>query len=206
MTANFRYVEWKEALTILRGVRQHGPNMVRIQGPVMELMTCALAQDERCFHMDRLPQDWKDLQLQIRGEQGRTDAIGPNAKPTEVATIFKVLLTQGQTYPVGTHSETGMGQSQACHVCYHPRRFHACTPWNDHVDEKGFLRQLEGHFGEACANMRRAIAIIEAIDREFPLSSALDAETRGSTFQPTLVRSFILLLANAICRVHPSFT
>jgi hypothetical protein len=95
-----------------------------------------------------------------------------------------------------------MGQSQACHVCYHPRRIHDGTPWNDNVDGQGFLRQLEGHFGEACANMRRAIAIIEAIDGEFPLSSTLDKETRGSTFAPSLVRSFILVHANAIMRVR----
>ena len=53
--------------------------------------------------------------------------------------------------------------------------------------------------------MRRAINIIEAIDREFPLSSTLDEETRGSTFTPSLVRSFILILANAILKVRSLF-
>jgi hypothetical protein len=64
--------------------------MVWIEGPVIEMMSCAIAQDERCFHMDQLPQDWKDLQLQMRAEQGRTNAIGPDAKPVEVVKIFKV--------------------------------------------------------------------------------------------------------------------
>jgi len=69
-----------------------GPNAVSVQGPVIESMTCALAQDERCFHLDRLPQDWKDLQLQIKGEQALTNAIGPDAKPEVVVITFKVFL------------------------------------------------------------------------------------------------------------------
>jgi len=97
-----------------------------------------------------------------------------------------------------------MGQSQTRHVCYHPRRIPHCTSWNGCADEQGFLSQLDGRFGDACANMRRAIAIIEAIEREFPLSSTLNAATRGSTFAPSLVRSFILILANAMCRVPSS--
>jgi len=92
MRAKWRYVEWLEALKTLRQVRQTGPNAVWIQGPVIELMTCALAQDERCFHLDRLPQDWKDLQLQIRGEQAGTNAIGPDAKPGTIVGAFKVFL------------------------------------------------------------------------------------------------------------------
>ena len=35
---------------------------------------------------------------------------------------------------------------------------------------KGFLCQLEGRYGYACAGMRRTNAISEAIDREFLLS------------------------------------
>jgi hypothetical protein len=64
--------------------------MVWIEGPVIELMTCGIAMDERCFHLDQLPQDWKDLNLQLRGEQGRTNAIGPNATPLEIVKTFKV--------------------------------------------------------------------------------------------------------------------
>ena len=64
--------------------------MVWIEGPVIEMMTSAIAQDERCFYMDQLPQDWKCLQLQMRAEQGRTNAIGPDAKPIDVVKTFKV--------------------------------------------------------------------------------------------------------------------
>jgi hypothetical protein len=79
-------------LRTLRQVRQEGPNAIWIQGQVMEMMTNALAQDERCCHFDRLPKDWTDLQLQIKGEQAFTDAIGPDAKPHTIAPKFKVLF------------------------------------------------------------------------------------------------------------------
>jgi hypothetical protein len=49
--------------------------------------------------------------------------------------------------------------------------------------------------------MRRAIAIIETLDREFPLSSTLDKETRGSTFTPSLVRGFYIVLGHAMLKV-----
>jgi hypothetical protein len=51
--------------------------------------------------------------------------------------------------------------------------------------------------------MRRAIAISEGIDREFPLSASLTNETRGSTFTPSLIRGFYLVLGSALLKVFP---
>ena len=57
---------------------------------MIETMTNALAKDQRCFYFDRLPEDWKLLQLQMSAQQARTNAIGPNIEVNEVVKIFKV--------------------------------------------------------------------------------------------------------------------
>jgi hypothetical protein len=58
-----------------------------------------------------------------------------------------------------------------------------------------------GKFGDACNQMRHAIAVAQAIDREFPISDTLTHETRGTTFRPTLIRSMMIALGQAIIRV-----
>jgi len=55
--------------------------------------------------------------------------------------------------------------------------------------------------GDACAQLRRAIAIAEAIIREFPLSPSLTNDIRGNTFAVTLMRSYYLLLGKAMIMV-----
>src|SRR5271170_3943349 len=59
-----------------------------------------------------------------------------------------------------------------------------------------------GLFGDGCHKMRRAITIAEGIDREFPLSSTLDHDTRGHTLRPTFIRGLKLTLGHTLIIVY----
>ena len=61
-----------------------------------------------------------------------------------------------------------------------------------------------GKFGDACNQMRHAIAVAEAIDRGFPISATLDHDTRGNTFRPTLIRPMMIILGQAMIIVPPT--
>jgi hypothetical protein len=94
---DIRYYEWTSGLEMLRKVKLEN-GMMWVEGPVLQELTNALARDERCFYFDRLPQDWKDLQLQLSAEQARSNAIGPDMKPAKVVAEFKVAPFPDKVY------------------------------------------------------------------------------------------------------------
>jgi len=60
------------------------------------------------------------------------------------------------------------------------------------------MELMMGLHGDGSHKMRRAIAIAEAVNREFPLSSTLDHATRGNTLRPTFIRGLNLILGHAL--------
>jgi hypothetical protein len=56
---------------------------------------------------------------------------------------------------------------------------------------------VPGRFGDACAGMRHALAIMEALEAEFPDSPDLKPVKKG-VFAESLKRAFYLILAQTI--------
>jgi len=70
------------------------------------------------------------------------------------------------------------------------------------LNSQGYLAHVPGQFERSIVMMRHSIAILDALDLAFPVSKRLTASIRGATFQPSVLRGFLLILGHIIIYVH----
>jgi len=79
---------------VLRKI-QIGEHYTMIHGAVIEVMTCALIQDDRGFYFDRVPKDWEYLSEQINIEMSTTNGYYGDVKVPKLIKKIKVVSMSG---------------------------------------------------------------------------------------------------------------